>query len=279
MELRKAERKQVKIKLGIQGPAGSGKTFSSLLLAYGITGDWTKIAIVDTENHSADLYAHLGNYNVISLDSPFSPEKYIDAIKICEDAGMEAIIIDSISHEWEGQGGILEIHSNMIGNSFTNWNKVTPRHNVFVQYLLQSSCHIIATIRTKQDYVLNEKNGKFVPEKVGLKGVTREGLDYEFTIVFEVDIKHNATASKDRTGLYMDKPPFLINENTGKRIKRWCVEDFNINDLIHQISESEKIEQLVGIYNDYPLQRNQIQPYLTARKKELVARMENNIKS
>src|SRR5213075_24314 len=108
------------------------------------------------------------------------------------------------SHEWEGIGGILETHGNMMGNSYTNWSKLTPRHNSFVQHILQSPAHVIGTIRAKQDYVLSEKNGKQVPEKVGLKGVTRDGMDYEFTLVFDIDIKHNASASKDRTGLFMD---------------------------------------------------------------------------
>jgi hypothetical protein len=224
MEIHKAERRQVKIKLGVQGPSGSGKTYSSLLMAFGITGSWSKIAIIDTENYSADLYSHLGNYNVLSLGTPFSPERYIEAIRICERAGIEVIIIDSVSHEWEGIGGILEVHGNMPGNSFTNWARLTPRHNAFIQAMLQSPCHIIATIRSKQDYVLNERNGKYVPEKVGLKGVTREGLDYEFTIAFDLDIKHYAQASKDRTGMFMDKPPFLITDKIGHRLKTWCNE-------------------------------------------------------
>ena len=206
MELRNAERKQAKIKMGLQAPSGAGKTYSALLLAYGLINDWSRIAVIDTENHSADLYAHLGNYQVLAFEQPFSPERYIQAIEVCEKAGMEVIILDSISHEWEGVGGILDIHGAMMGNSFTNWAKVTPRHNAFVQKLLQSSSHIIATIRSKQDYVLSEKNGKMVPEKIGLKGVTREGLDYEFTIVLELDLKHQATATKDRTQLFMDKP-------------------------------------------------------------------------
>ena len=198
MEIRKALRRQAKIKLALQSASGGGKTYSSLLLASGMTG-WEKIAVIDTENHSADLYAHLGDFYVLQLNKPFAPERYIEAMEVCERAGIEVIIIDSITHEWEGSGGILDIHGNMPGNSFTNWAKITPRHNAFVQKILESPCHIICTIRTKTDYVLSEKNGKMVPEKVGLKGITRDGMDYEFTIVFDLDIKHNAVASKDRT--------------------------------------------------------------------------------
>ena len=121
MELRKTARKQAKIKLALQGPSGSGKTMSALLLASGIT-DWSKIAVIDTENHSADLYAHLGEYNVLQLSKPFTPERYIKAIEVCEEARMEVIIIDSTTHEWDGTGGILSIHSAMAGNTFTNWN-------------------------------------------------------------------------------------------------------------------------------------------------------------
>jgi len=222
MELKQASRSRAKIKMALQGPSGSGKTFSALLIAHGLCQDWTKVAVVDTENHSANLYAHLGRYNVVNLDAPFTPEKYNAAIDLCVQAGMEVIILDSISHEWEGSGGILDIHGALPGNSFTNWSKVIPRHNAFVQHILQSPVHIVSTIRTKQDYVLQEKNGKMVPEKVGLKGVTREGLDYEFTLVFDLDIKHHATASKDRTNLFSGAPDFRIIEETGRMIADWC---------------------------------------------------------
>lgn len=222
MQIQKASRKRARIKMALQGPSGSGKTMSALLVAYGLCNDWSKIAVIDTENHSAELYSHLGEYNVINVSAPYSPEKYIEAITLCEKSGIEVAIIDSISHEWEGSGGIIDVHSHMAGNSFTNWGKLTPRHNAFIQAILQSSCHIIGTIRSKQDYVLSEKNGKIVPEKVGLKGVTRDGMDYEFTLVFDVDIKHFATASKDRTGLFGGKPEFRIEAGTGKIISEWC---------------------------------------------------------
>ena len=194
MELKKAQRKQVKIKLALQGVSGSGKTMSALLLASGMA-DWFKIAVIDTENHLADLYAHLGQYNVLQLSKPFTPERYITAIQTCEDARMEVTIIDSITHEWDGSGGILNHHGEMAGNCFTNWAKVTPRHNAFVQKILESNCHIISTICTKIDYTLTEKNGKMIPQKVGLKGITRDGMDYEFTVVFDIDIKHLAVSA------------------------------------------------------------------------------------
>lgn len=136
--------------------------------------------------------------------------------------GVKVIVIDSLSHEWDGEGGVLEIHAGMIGNSFTNWSKVTPRHNSLVQKILQSDCHIIVTFRTKQDYVLSDKNGKMTPEKVGLKSVTKDGMDYEFTIVMDVDINHNATCSKDRTQLFSASIPFKITEQTGEKIIEWC---------------------------------------------------------
>lgn len=275
MQIRKAERKKAKIRAGLQGPSGSGKTYSALLMAYGMTNDWNKIVLIDTENGSADLYAHLGNFQVLNLGIPYSPERYIEAIKTCEkEPEVEVIIVDSISHEWEGSGGILDVHGNMTGNSFTNWGKVTPRHNAFVQKILQSRCHIIATIRSKQDYVLSEKNGKYVPEKVGLKGVTREGVDYELTLVLELDLKHNATATKDRTGLYMGKPEFVITPAIGKRILDWCnqgteVKTVTIADIQAEINEAQDVEALRDILRKYPKHRAEIEPLCIARKKAM----------
>ena len=274
LQFQKAARNKCKIKMALQGASGSGKTYSSLLLANGLTNDWSKIVVIDTENGSADLYAHLGGYNVLRLEKPFTPEKYQEAIETCEKAGMAVIIIDSISHEWDGAGGILETHGNMMGNSFTNWNKVTPRHKAFVQKILQSSCHVIATIRSKQDYVLSEKNGKYVPEKVGLKGVTREGMDYEFTIMLDLDIKHNATASKDRTGLFMDKPPFIISQGTGKRILKWCSAGVDLDAIKKEIKEAQTVETLREILLKYPEYRIEIEPLCIAEKK-VIERVES----
>ncbi|MEA4981538.1 MAG: AAA family ATPase [Paludibacter sp.] len=250
MQLRQSERKQAKIKLAIQGCAGSGKTYSSLLLAFGITNNWSKIAVIDSENGSADLYAHLGAYNVLNLNNNYSPENYMEAISICENSGkIDVIIIDSLSQSWDF---LLEYHSGLSGNSFTNWGKITPRQNALIQKILQSKAHVICTMRTKQDYVLNQKDGKFVPEKVGLKAVQRDGLDYEFTLVFDVDIKHFAVSSKDRTGLFMGKPEFIISELTGKRILDWCNSGISVETVKNDIAKAQTLEELNSIYHQHP---------------------------
>lgn len=219
--LRKAERQKAKIRLGLSAVSGGGKSMSALLIAYGITADWTKIAVIDSENQSADLYCHLGEYQVLTLAPPYSPERYIKAIKACEEAGVELIIIDSITHEWDGKGGCLEIVDSL-GGSYMNWAKVTPRHQAFIDAILQSKCHIITTVRRKQDYEIVKDGNKTKVEKAGLKEVTREGFEYELTVNLELDQRHNATASKDRTGLFMGKPAFVPDASTGRMIFEWC---------------------------------------------------------
>jgi hypothetical protein len=274
MQLQTAQRKRAKIKMGMQGPSGSGKTYSSLLIAYGLCNDWKKIAVVDTENHSADLYAHLGAYNTISLSAPFTPERYMQAIDVCENAGMEVIIIDSITHEWEN---LLDHHSSLQGNSFTNWGKITPRHNDFVQRILQSPCHIISTIRTKQDYVLTDKNGKMVPEKVGLKSVQRDGVEYEMTLVFDLDMKNHATASKDRTGLFFGKPEFKISIETGKMIHEWCNkgQDLSVDDVSRRIGDVMSIKDLLTLYHQHPQFKEVLKPEFEKRKREILIQQED----
>jgi hypothetical protein len=246
MELRKASRKKAKIRLGLSAVSGGGKTYSSILIAKGLCGDLSKVAIIDTENNSADLYAHLGDYNVLPISAPFAPEKYIEAIQTCEKAGMEVIIIDSISHEWDGKGGCLEIveaitQGSASKNSYTAWAKVTPRHNAFIDAMLHSSAHIITTVRRKQDYEMSKENGKTKVEKAGLKEITREGWEYELTVNLQLDTAHQATASKDRTGLFMGKPEFVPGEETGHKIAKWCDEGIDAAEM--EKAEREAKEQ------------------------------------
>jgi len=223
MELRKATRQKAKIRLGLSAVSGGGKTFSAILIAKGLAnGDLSKVALIDTENGSGDLYAHLGDYSVITLEAPYTPERYVQAINACENAGMSVVIIDSITHEWDGKGGILDISNSMTGNSYTNWAKLTPRHQHFIDTILQSKCHVITTVRRKQDYEMVKEDGKLKPIKVGLKEVTREGFEYELTVNLELDAKHNASCSKDRTGLFSGIPDFTPSEETGKILLEWC---------------------------------------------------------
>lgn len=239
MKLTIAKRQQVKLRLGMSGASGFGKTYSALLLAYGMTKDWSKIAVIDTENNSASLYANLGQYNVLSLSAPFSPERYSEAIRMCEDAGMDVIIIDSITHEWEGKGGCLEI-AEQLGGRYQDWAKVTPRHQAFVQSVLQSKCHVITTVRRKQDYdMVKGDNGRISVAKVGTKEITREGFEYELTINFEfVNDRHLVKASKDRTGLFMGKPEFLITSDIGSTILNWCNDGVDVaSELMDAVAE------------------------------------------
>jgi hypothetical protein len=267
MKLQQAQRHQVKLRLGLSGASGFGKTYSALLLAHGITNDWSKIAIIDTENNSASLYSHLGEFNVLSLNEPYSPERYIEAIQTCEKANMEVIIIDSITQEWSGKGGCLQIHE-QLGGTFQMWAKVTPRHQAFLDSILQSKSHIITTVRRKTDYSLDiNSDGKTKVVKHGTKEETRSNFEYELTVNFEIiNDNHLAKASKDRTGLFMDKPEFVINRATGKKLMEWCNVGVSIDEAKKEISVCETIEGLKHLYNKYSSLQQQIHPLILERK-------------
>jgi hypothetical protein len=132
-------------------------------LAFGLTRN-NYIAIVDTESGSASLYSHLGEYYVVDLSAPFTPERYVEAMELCVHAGADVVILDSLSHEWDGSGGILETHGSMPGNSFANWAKITPRHNALTQHILNARAHFIVTLRSKQEYALKKDDrGRTTP--------------------------------------------------------------------------------------------------------------------
>jgi hypothetical protein len=274
MELKQSQRSKAKIKMALQGPSGSGKTMSAILVAQGLTnGDNSKIAVIDTESGSSNLYSHLGNYNVLKLNNPHSPDRYVEAIEVCIKAGMEVIILDSISHCWDY---LLDYHSSLPGNSFTNWAKIKPLEKTFVDKILQSDVHIIATMRVKQDYVLSERNGKMVPEKVGLKAIQRDEISYEFTIVFDLDSKHFAISSKDRTLLFEGKPQFLINTYTGKKILDWCNSTITKTELLKKISECNNTQELKDLYNSNSDLAKGLSQEFTA-KKELLEHLTSDI--
>lgn len=223
--LRKAERKQAKLRIGLSAPSGAGKTYSALLLAYGITGDWSKVALIDTESGSGELYAHLGDYNTIQLEAPYTPERYVDALQACIDAGMQTVIIDSASHEWDGKGGVLQINEALAnakyrGNTWAAWNETTPRHQRFIEAIVTAPVHIITCVRNKTDTVMTDDKKV---KKVGIKEIQREGFEYELTLNLNIDRDtHMATASKDRTELFINSDPFIVTTDTGRKLADWA---------------------------------------------------------
>jgi len=223
MQFTKAERKKARLRLALTGPSGSGKTLGALLIAKGIGG---KIAVLDTEHESASLYADkagVPEFDSLSLSPPYAPERFIDAITAAEEAGYTTLIIDSLSHEWDGSGGCLEINERIAqvkykGNTWSAWNETTPRHRALLDKILASRLHIIATMRSKTETVQNEQK-KVV--KLGMKSVQRDGSEYEFTTVLDIIHEgHLAVASKDRTGLFAGDPK-VLSEATGRMLLDW----------------------------------------------------------
>ena len=217
----KAQRKSAKLRLALMGPAGAGKTYSALQIAIGLGG---RIAMIDTERGSGELYSHLADYDVAQINPPFSPEKYIENIEAASAAGFDVLIIDSLSHAWAGEGGVLDIHdkvSKSVRNSFSAWREVTPIHNALVDAILNAPLHVIVTMRTKTAYEVINEGGKTKVAKIGLAPQQRDGLEYEFTVVFDLSIDgHVASATKDRTGQF-DGQYFTPSENTGTILLGW----------------------------------------------------------
>jgi hypothetical protein len=222
-QIRKAERRQAKLRLALMGVSGSGKSVGAINLAAGMGG---KFILIDTEHRSADLYAHLADFDVINLDKPFTPEKYVQAINYCEERGYETIIIDSLSHAWSGEGGALDMHDMATNaspskNSYMAWNEVTPWQNKLVNTIIQSPSHIIVTLRVKTHYDLVDIQGKKKPIKIGLAPIQRAELEYEFTTVLSIDKdSHLCTSSKDRTEIFEGKHE-KISKETGRKIIEW----------------------------------------------------------
>lgn len=219
---KKAEKKLTSLKIAITGPSGSGKTYSALRIASGL-GE--KIAVIDTENSSACLYSDAFKFDVLEVEPPYTLDKYLGGIIAAEKANYDVIVIDSISHAWAGEGGLLEkksaLDSRGSGSGYTNWASITKEHEAFKSKILNSKAHLICTMRSKQDYVLemNDK-GKSVPKKVGLAPIQRDGMEYEFTVVLDLGMDHQAISSKDRTGLF-DSKVFTPTEETGETLVKW----------------------------------------------------------
>lgn len=222
---RKAEKRQVKLKLGIQGPSGSGKTWGALALAKNLWPD-AKVLVLDTENESASLYADNFEFDTIPLDPPFESSRYEACIDYAVEHKYDVLIIDSVTHQWDGDGGILrrkeEMDRRPNANSWANWAAFTPEHTTFVESIKQAPIHIIATMRTKQEYSADKNDkGKTKIVKMGMAPIQREGFDYEFTIVFDVQMDHKAEISKNRTGLFEGKAVNLADKKVADQLRAW----------------------------------------------------------
>ena len=217
----KAKRSKTFLKIAVTGPSGSGKTYSSLRLARGFVGDQGRIAVIDTENGSASNYDSLTDFDTLNIEPPFEHTKYVDAINAAIAEKYDILIIDSASHLWKW---ILDYKNKLDkrgGNGFTNWHDAGQKLEAVIDVVLQSPIHIIFCMRSKTEYVIETgEKGKQTPVKVGLSPIMRDGIEYEFTTVFDIAIDHHATAGKDRTGLFVDKVE-QITEGTGRRLREW----------------------------------------------------------
>jgi len=219
---KKAERDDVKIKIAIAGPAGSGKTYSALKIARGLVGKGGKIAVCDTEKGSAKLYSHVTDFDHVSMNEPFTVTKYSKAVEEATEANYDVLILDNITHEWVQLLKEKELlDSSGKGNKYTNWSTITKKHDDFLNSILQADIHIIATMRSKTAYTMEEgKNGKSGVKKVGMEPVQREGVDYEFTTVLDMSINNTAEATKDRSELFKGEV-FIPSEKTGEMLAKW----------------------------------------------------------
>ena len=225
----KAKKEKIWTKVLLGGSSGSGKTYSALRLATGLAKKCgSGIAAIDTEAGRIRYYANEFDFSDMQLTEPFTPEKYIEAINDAVSSGFKVLIIDSISHEWNY---CVDIHDKMPGNSWTNWSKVTPRHDAFMEKILQAPIHVIATVRGKDEYVLEEKNGKQTPKKVGLGFKQRDGVEYNYTATFNIaQDTHIAEATKDNTHIFEGRYE-VLTEKDGEALYDWANtgEDFAFN--------------------------------------------------
>ncbi|MDY7197079.1 ATP-binding protein [Acinetobacter baumannii] len=254
----KAERKKAKLKLNLNGASGSGKTYSALVLASSLG---KKIAVIDTENESASLYANEFNFDTLPLKPPYSPERFAGAIHAAYNMGYEVLIIDSASHEWIGTGGCLEINDQTAankfrGNTWSAWSETTPRHRKFIDAILQTDMHIISTTRAKTETVQGE-NKKIM--KLGMKAEQRDGYEYELTVALDVvHESHVVLPTKDRTKLF-NPAGEVITKETGEKLIAWLNDGRSqeealqaaFDEAIKRINATTDVAELGIIYSQF----------------------------
>ena len=242
--VQKAAREDVYTKIALMGPSGSGKTFSALRLATGMakeiekeTGRKAKILFGNTEGSRGKYYANEFDYDIVTLEPPYNPETFVDFIDFAVEEGYDILILDSSSAEWEGKGGCLELHQ-QAGGKYQDWSKVTHRHDKFINALANSSIHIIATMRGKDQYEIEKDDrGKTSVKKLGVGAKQRDGFEYEFTVTFSLDTAtHMATIQKDNTHIFDLDPTVILTEDHGKRIIQWANDGENKNNTTKNVN-------------------------------------------
>lgn len=227
------ERRKAKLRMSLTGVSGAGKTLGALYIAYGITNDWSKIALIDTEHERGRFYANrsdlptpTGAFLYQSMTAPFSPEKYIAYVNEAAAAvGSEGVIIvDSFSHAWDNEGGVLDIKSGIaqrVGkNDYTAWDEAGKIQNNLVNTILAVNAHTIITMRAKMAYTMEQNDkGKMQPVKIGLAPVQRENTEYEFDIAMCISRDHTAVISKDTT--FLDSFSGVITPEIGRQLHDW----------------------------------------------------------
>ena len=227
---KEATRESLFLRLGLVGPAGSGKTMSALRVGKGLAGPGGSMAVIDTERDSAKLYArgHGLKFSHTGLKT-YGVEKFISAIKEAEEDGFDVLVIDSLSHAWSGKDGILEFvdkagkRSGGAGN-FGAWRDATPRHNSLVDAILDAKLHVIITMRSKVEYVVEKVGDKTQVRKVGLQPIQRDGLEYEFTIVGDMNQDHELVVTKTRASFLKDQVIKEPDEEFGRQLAAWLAD-------------------------------------------------------
>lgn len=224
MQFKRATKSSAWLRMALIGPSGSGKSFSALAIATGLGGP---VAVIDTERGSASKYADLYQFDTLELPD-FDPRRYVEAIRAAAEAGYKVLVIDSLSHAWIGKGGALEMHDLAVDrqktkNTFTAWREVTPHHNALVEAILQAPLHVIATMRSKVEYVQekDERTGKTQVRKVGMAPIQREGLDYEFDVVGDLDYDHTLVVGKTRCSALSGKAIREPGADLAKILRGW----------------------------------------------------------
>jgi len=246
---KQATRKQSKLRMTIDGPAGAGKSYTALRFAHQLANGG-KVAAIDTERGSLSKYAGDApdgvpfEFDVLEL-AQFSPEKYTEAIVAAGKAGYAVLVIDSLSHAWEGTGGALEIKERQGGNQYTAWRAVTPIHNRMVDAILQSPCHVIATMRSRMEFVQEtDASGRVSVKKLGLAPIQRPGMEYEFDLVCDMDYAHILTVSKSRCSAVAD----LKMEKPGAEFMRPVMEWLSTGAAARPVLAVKSLDQLIAEY-------------------------------